>query len=84
MTRLHRFTLVCPVCRKVTEMVRKVTDQMDTVNCGDCLMDRVEIVEMKPIRLSISAGEGRMRLAQDLGIALALVMVMVLLMALAV
>ena len=43
------FDLYCPRCGKVSEKVVRVEQYSPPlhVNCGDCLMNDVEIVEMK-------------------------------------
>jgi hypothetical protein len=47
---LYRFFLICPRCDKESETVSDVYWQNPRVRCGDCLMDRVEIVEMKVVK----------------------------------
>jgi hypothetical protein len=50
----YRFWLVCPRCGKESETV---SDDRHTpppvVNCGDCLMDDVEVVEMKVVQVDV-------------------------------
>jgi ribosomal protein S27AE len=50
MTR-YLFDLVCPYCGKgaVTTDDKRVPPPR--VQCGDCLMERTEIVEMKAVRV---------------------------------
>lgn len=47
---IYTFSLTCPRCSKVTPYD---TTQIaaPAVNCGDCLMDRTEVVEMVPALL---------------------------------
>ena len=45
MTR-YRLHLCCPKCDKLSEVVVDKLIPKPRVNCGDCLMDRVEVVEM--------------------------------------
>jgi hypothetical protein len=43
----YRIALNCPSCGKTSEMVKDWGDGTPpAVNCGDCLMNKVEIVEM--------------------------------------
>ncbi len=44
---MYRFVLVCPRCNKTSETVSDQRETPPHVNCGDCLMSDVEIVEMK-------------------------------------
>lgn len=41
-----RFVLLCPECKKRSH-VFTATPVAPTVKCGDCLMDRIEVVAMK-------------------------------------
>jgi hypothetical protein len=43
----YRFTLVCPRCNKTSEIIAGTRNHQPHVNCGDCLMNDVEIVEFK-------------------------------------
>ena len=43
----YHFDLICPRCHKLSEMVADRLIPSPRVNCGDCLMDHVEVVEMK-------------------------------------
>lgn len=48
---LYTFHLVCPVCGVTSEQVRdRATNPR--LNCGNCLIENVEIVEMKVIGVS--------------------------------
>lgn len=47
----YRFYLVCPKCGKPSETVAEVRVPQPRVSCGDCLMDSVEIIEMKVVRV---------------------------------
>jgi hypothetical protein len=42
----YRIQLWCPRCDKESEAVAPLIPK-PRIRCGDCLMDRVEIVEMK-------------------------------------
>jgi hypothetical protein len=50
---VKRFHLVCPSCGKTIE---HTADAPPRINCGDCLMDRIEVVEFVVKEL---AAEGR-------------------------
>jgi hypothetical protein len=50
MTRRYRFELVCPRCGKIGKTISDKRIPPPTVNCGDCLMERAEIVAFKVIR----------------------------------
>lgn len=54
---MYRFQLVCPRCGKdgVTEQDHKVPPPH--ISCGDCLMDHVEVVEMKVVAVDERAGQ---------------------------
>jgi transposase-like protein len=45
----YRFYLECPRCSHEAEFVTDNYWQKPRFQCGDCLMDRVEIVEMKVV-----------------------------------
>lgn len=49
--RFH-FNLVCPRCGKVSETTAEFRAPSPHVNCGDCLMDDVEVVEFKVVRVT--------------------------------
>jgi len=53
-TATYRFDLVCPRCGK-TSYAAQVGQRSPPprVSCGDCLMDRVEVVEMKVVRVEV-------------------------------
>lgn len=44
-----KFNLICPRCQKVSETFGDDRWRNPRVSCGDCLMDAVEIVEMKVV-----------------------------------
>jgi hypothetical protein len=48
----YRFDLVCPRCGKDSDYVSD-NKLYPVVNCGDCLMDAVEIVEMKTVKVTV-------------------------------
>jgi hypothetical protein len=50
MSKFH-FILVCPNCSKVSEHVSDKRVPSPKVNCGECLMDRVEVVEFKVVKV---------------------------------
>lgn len=54
-----KFTLVCPACGKISEHVGDKRVPSPAVNCGDCLMDRVEVVEFKVVKVEDVADEPR-------------------------
>ena len=43
---IYRIDVVCPKCSKTSQIVGYMIPP-PKVNCGDCLMDRTEVVEMK-------------------------------------
>ena len=43
-SKVFRFHLLCPRCNKKSETIGMT---FPTVKCGDCLIERVEMVEMK-------------------------------------
>lgn len=47
----YRFHVVCPKCNETTDVIsdRRVPDP--EVKCGGCLMDRVEVVAMKVVKV---------------------------------
>jgi hypothetical protein len=45
----YRFHLVCPICNKESETTSDKLVPTPHVNCGDCLMERIEVVEMKVV-----------------------------------
>ena len=47
-TTRYRFHLVCPGCGRDGETVADHR-MPPRVNCGDCLMERVEVVELKVV-----------------------------------
>jgi hypothetical protein len=44
--RYYRFHVICPVCKKTDEVTTDHRTPEPKVNCGDCLMDRTEVVPM--------------------------------------
>jgi len=46
-----RFDLVCPSCGKQSETVSDQRMPSPHVNCGDCLMEACDVVEMKVVRV---------------------------------
>ncbi len=48
---LFHFRTECPKCRNVSEIA--VDTLTPTVSCGDCLMERVEVVPLKLTRLKM-------------------------------
>lgn len=48
---LFVFTVVCPDCNKDSQVSADKKVPEPKVNCGDCLMDRVEIVQMKVVKV---------------------------------
>ena len=51
--RAYRFDLVCPRCHKTSEATGTQQVPPPRVSCGDCLMDDVEIVELKEVRVTV-------------------------------
>lgn len=47
----YRFTLVCPRCGKLSETVQDHRVPGPHVNCGDCLMEAVEVIELKVVNV---------------------------------
>ena len=45
-SKVYRLHLFCPKCNKESEHIGMV-DPAPKINCGDCLIERVEVVEMK-------------------------------------
>ena len=48
----YRFDLWCPRCNNKSEAVADHRIPIPHVNCGDCLMEYVEIVEMKVAKVT--------------------------------
>lgn len=44
-----KFTVVCPKCNKISTTVAAERYPEPHVSCGDCLMDHVEVVQMKVV-----------------------------------
>jgi hypothetical protein len=53
----YHFELVCPRCNKQSETIADLLLPAPHVNCGDCLMNDVEIVEMKVVSIKRPANE---------------------------
>jgi hypothetical protein len=47
----YRFELACPMCNKRTQLVADEVFPPPKLSCGDCLMDRVEIVDMQIVKV---------------------------------
>jgi hypothetical protein len=47
MSTQYRFELVCPACNRQAEMIGDKRVPPPVLNCGNCLMERVEVVEMR-------------------------------------
>ncbi len=47
---LYKFDLVCPGCNGHTQVIRD-SRRKPQLNCSDCLMDRVEVVELKVVKV---------------------------------
>jgi uncharacterized Zn finger protein len=47
MKKHYRWDLVCPRCGKRSETVTDTRTTSPLVNCGDCLMDDVKVVEFR-------------------------------------
>lgn len=48
----YRFHLVCPKCNKVSETSQDHRVPEPHVSCGDCLMDHVEVVQLKVVKVT--------------------------------
>lgn len=48
---IYRFDLICPGCGKASEAYLSHRIPGPHVNCGDCLMDRVSVVEFKVVKV---------------------------------
>ena len=48
----YRYILMCPGCGKTSE-AEGSKHNPPIVNCGDCLVDQVEISEMKIVRVDV-------------------------------
>jgi hypothetical protein len=49
----YRFDLVCPECGKVSETVSENRVPPPEVHCGDFLMDRAKVTELKVIGITM-------------------------------
>lgn len=47
----YRFFVLCPKCNKLSETVQAHRVPDPRVKCGDCLMEHVEVVEMKVVKV---------------------------------
>jgi hypothetical protein len=47
----YHFHLVCPRCGKLSATAANHRVPSPHVNCGDCLMDAIEIIEMKVVKI---------------------------------
>jgi hypothetical protein len=47
----YRFYLVCPRCNKESTHESDQRVPSPHVNCGDCLMEAIEVVECKVVRV---------------------------------
>jgi hypothetical protein len=45
----YRFYMVCPSCNRTAERIELRSKPAPTVSCGDCLMDRTEVVHLKVV-----------------------------------
>ena len=50
----YTFELECPRCGRASMTVGTKRIPPPVVNCGDCLMNDVEVVEFKVIRVTVS------------------------------
>jgi transcription elongation factor Elf1 len=48
----YRWKLECPRCGKASETVTDTFEPLPVVNCGDCLMDDVEVVKFKTVSVT--------------------------------
>lgn len=53
---IYTFDMKCPRCNKWSEMVTQNREPPPHVNCGDCLMDDVEVVELKIVKVTVTKG----------------------------
>lgn len=51
--RTYIFELVCPRCGKTSQTTQVGHKPQPRVNCGDCLMNDVEIVEFKVLKVDV-------------------------------
>jgi Zn ribbon nucleic-acid-binding protein len=49
----YRFELECPRCKRESELESNNKDAIPFVNCGDCLMNDIEVVEFKIVRVHV-------------------------------
>lgn len=47
----YYFYVVCPKCNKESVVWTEQRTPEPTVSCGDCLMDHVEMVQMKVVKV---------------------------------
>ena len=51
------FELLCPRCGKEEQLTTENND-LPTVNCGDCLMNDMEITEFKVVKATVDVSSG--------------------------
>jgi endogenous inhibitor of DNA gyrase (YacG/DUF329 family) len=49
----YRYELKCPRCGKTTEQTTENKTDPPRISCGDCLMNDVEVVEFKVVRVEV-------------------------------
>jgi hypothetical protein len=47
----YKFILICPRCEKMSETTGSERWRNPRVNCGDCLMEAIEVVELKVVKV---------------------------------
>mgnify|MGYP000199119522 CR=1 FL=1 len=47
----YRFHLACPDCNRTTDLVREERVPAPDVKCGECLMDQIEVVAIKVVKI---------------------------------
>jgi hypothetical protein len=45
----YRFIMICPGCNRTAERIELRSSPPPTTACGDCLMDRTEVVHLKVV-----------------------------------
>jgi ribosomal protein S27AE len=50
----YRFELTCPTCGKRTSIVAEQAFPYPRLSCGECLMDRTEVVDLQIVRVKPS------------------------------
>lgn len=61
MAAVYKFHLVCPRCNKYSETIGDKYTRNPGLNCGDCLFNDVEFVEMRVIAIDRPYGKGIIR-----------------------